>query len=389
MPLVIGPQIRRLLAKPMPMVLFTAFIVCSLTLGGSTISYAATNPTSQQMNPLLVVRAGESNDNYILWSKPCGSSQCFRLERSNIADATTTFVTAPPLSKVPRIPMGSLEQLDFANPQDGYAMTNPGFGKTTQLYATFDGGLSWHHETFVAGETVNSINSTPSTFYIVGGVKCSPPDENCQRWQLSSSPSSVSHWTTDSRPYDFGHGSNNPVFTAFGTDVWGTTQEQARPYRTLLARSTDGGRTFKVSSIPNLPSVNGCGLTATSVSSIWAQCDDGNMAGDIEYSNDGGAHWRSLEKVTLGGFFAFGIFDPVSDNLAFFVNGDYSRDFCQLVNRANKSVVVGKPPYPQLASLDFTNSSEGFALGPPLGSANRQVLYETKNGGVSWKRVLG
>jgi hypothetical protein len=113
------------------------------------------------------------------------------------------------------------------------------------------------------------------------------------------------------------------------------------------------------------------------------------MAGDIEYSNDGGAHWRSLEKVTLGGFFAFGIFDPVSDNLAFFVNGDYSRDFCQLVNRANKSVVVGKPPYPQLASLDFTNSSEGFALGPPLGSANRQVLYETKNGGVSWKRVLG
>lgn len=388
MQLEIGPRSRRILARSKSIVLFTAIIACLSTTGISTNSYAANNPTSQRMNPLLVVRAGESNDNYILWSKLCGSSQCFRLERSNIADAKTTFVTAPPLSKVPRITMGGLQQLDFANRQDGYAMTSPGYGKTTQLYATFDGGLSWHHETFVAGESVESMTSTPSTFYIVGKVKCSQTDQNCQKWQLSSSPSSVSHWTTDSRAYDFGHSANDPVFTAFGNYLWGTTQEQAPPYRTLLAKSTDSGRTFKVSSIPNLPSVNGCELTATSVSSIWAQCDDGNMAGEIEYSNDSGAHWRSLTKDTLGSFFAFGIFDPVSDNLAFFVNGDYSRDFCRLVNGANNSVVVGKPPFPALASLDFTNPSEGLALGPPLGSANRQVLYETKNGGVSWKRVL-
>src|ERR1035438_861546 len=51
-------------------------------------------------------------------------------------------------------------------------VADKGYQKSTQLYATFDGGRSWHHEDFIAGETVERITSTPSTFYIIGGLKC-------------------------------------------------------------------------------------------------------------------------------------------------------------------------------------------------------------------------
>jgi hypothetical protein len=173
------------------------FVACLavLTLCGSISvppgkSYAASSPTNQQLNPQMVEQAGTSNVNYVLWSKSCGSSECFRLERINIADDTSSFVTVPPLSNVPRIAMGGLEQLDFANPLDGYELLDPGYQKKTQLYATFDGGRSWHHEDFIAGETVERITSTPSTFYIIGGVKCSTTNQLCLRWQLCSSPRS-------------------------------------------------------------------------------------------------------------------------------------------------------------------------------------------------------
>jgi hypothetical protein len=351
-------------------------------------SYAASSPTSQQLNPLYVDHAGQSNVNYVLWSKLCGSSECFRLERIDIADDTSSFVTAPPLSNVPRIAMGGLEQLDFANSLDGFELLDPGYQKSTQLYATFDGGRSWHHEDFIAGEIVERITSTPSTFYIIGGVKCSTTNQLCLRWQLCSSPVAESRWTKDSRPYDFGHDSIYPAVAAFGDRVWVTTQEQSKPYLTPLATSTNSGRTFRVRTVPNLPSVACCGISATSVTTIWAQCDDGNMTGDIEYSNDGGVHWRNLANVTLGEFF-FGTFDPVSDNVAFFLNGVHASDFCELIDGASKSVIVGKPPHPQLSSLSFTSQSQGLALSSPVGTLGRQILYETTDGGANWKRVFG
>jgi hypothetical protein len=305
-----------------------------------------------------------------------------------MANDTSSFVTAPPLSDVPRIWMGGLEQLDFANPFDGYELLDPGYGKIARLYATFDGGLSWHHEDFVANQTVERITSTPSTFYAIGGVNCSKANELCQRWQLSSSPVTESRWTKGSRPYEWGHDSIYPAVAAFDDRVWVTAQEQAKPYLTLFATSTNSGRTFSVRSIPNMPSVAGCGIAATSVTTIWAQCDDGNMAGDIEYSNDGGAHWRNLANETLGEFF-FGTFDAESNNFAFFVNGEHSSDFCELIDGAGKTVIVGKPPYYQLSNLSFTNQSQGLAMSSPIGSLGRQILYETTDGGANWKRLFG
>jgi hypothetical protein len=351
-----------------------------------TGSDAAANPENQRWNPELVIAAGQSSDEFVLWSKPCESLECYRLERIDLTDGSSSFVNPPPLSKLPRIYMGGAEQIDFANPQDGYELLDPGYQKTPRLYATFNGGKSWHHEAFIPGETVESITSTPFRFYIIGGLKCSATNEICQRWQLSSSTVSTARWETDSRPYNFGHDSIYPAVTAHSDHVWITAQEQARPYRTFLAFSTNGGHTFRVRSVPNLPSVAGCGLTATSLTTIWAQCDDGNMAGDIEYSSDSGAKWRNLANKTLGEFF-FGTFDPVTDNLAFFLNGEHSSELFELIDGARKSVDVGKPPHPQLESLDFVDQSHGLALSAPLGIVNRHVLYETDDGGVSWTRL--
>ncbi len=367
-------------------------VVVALTVGGSlsltpSVSLAASRSTSTQWNPLALDRAGQSNVNYVLWSHSCGHSRCFRLEQIDMANDTSTFVSAPPLSNLPRVWMGGLVQLDFANALDGYELLNPGGQRSDQLYATFDGGRHWHHDDFIAGETIERIASTPSMIYVVGGVKCATTNELCQRWQLNSSPAAASHWTRVSRPYAYGHDSIYPAVTAYANSVWVTTQEQSKPYLTLMASSSNGGKTFAVRSVSNLPSLLGCALTATSSTSIWAQCDDGNMAGDVEYSNDGGTAWRNLASVTFGEFF-WGAFDAVTNDVAFFENGAHSHQLGELIGGATKVIIAGTTPYTQLSALSFTSPTRGLALSSSIGPSSRYVLYETTDGGDHWKRLF-
>ncbi len=177
-----------------------------------------------------------------------------------------------------------------------------------------------------------------------------------------------------------------PQVAAYGSNVWLTGQQQILPGHAFLATSHDNGRTFSVAVKPALSSVNGCGLDPTSPSIIWAQCDGGNMRGDIPLSRDGGAHWitTSMDK----GGFAWGVFDPASRSAAYFVNGLYPSRIYRIDVQDQGIAPIGRAPNSDLSALVLTGASHGLALSGPVGANDRRVLYRTSDGGAEWQRVV-
>jgi photosystem II stability/assembly factor-like uncharacterized protein len=255
----------------------------------------------------------------------------------------------------------------------------------TALYATFNGGRSWQRDVIRPNQRVNSIASTPTTFYAVTS-SCPNPNTSCAQAQLDSSPVSSSHWTAHFLPIGRMNDEALPNVGAYGNDVWLTTQEQAGPGTSFLATSYNGGATFAIRSQPLLSSVVACGLNATSTVTLWAQCDQGMMAGDIVFSNDGGATW----SYGHGGIshFGFGTFDPISTFAAVFINymdGAQRPDIQLLSAPLSKSVALGRPPGTNITQLLFVNPVQGVALGHGNGTGQFDTLYETSDGAKQWR----
>jgi photosystem II stability/assembly factor-like uncharacterized protein len=343
---------------------------------------------SSDMNPILLVRAGLSDVDYVLWSTPCNASTCYRLERLSDGGQIGHFVTAPPITSVSGS-SGNLNELVFANTQDGYAVDSSSRG--SQLYATLNGGVSWRKAQIRPDQVIDWMAWTSTNFYAVTSKTCAPSQKACNSFALDRSAAASIVWSAMPVPIGPTHATQPPEVTAFGSDVWLTGQQQEEPGKALLASSRLYGQGFNVTSVPELMSVNGCALEAMSTTDLWAQCDEGMMAGTVPYSDDGGAHWIVKENGLLGQFH-FGVFDPVSDAVAFFVGSRNMNVLYQVTNGAATIKVVGRSPdsaTPGLSALAFTNFNQGLALSGVLGNSQRRYLYRTENGGRNWTRVLG
>ena len=357
-------------------------LITSTPASGSAAS-AAFEGTGK--NPVWLVRAGTSAVAFVLWRTSCGNHQCFELQRTADGGRTFSPVSAPPIAPG-RSSSGDLSDLIFANPSDGYAVTRSGIG-STDLYATFNGGGSWQREEIRADQSVEWITSTSTGFYAVVGA-CRNPRASCGGWGLYRTPATASDWTGRPLPFRMGDGMAPPQVAASGSNVWLTGQQQLAPYKTFLATSNDEGTIFRVAEQRTLSSVNGCGLDAASPSVLWAQCDQGNMHGDIPLSRDGGARWTASQR-NLTGLFAWGVFDPVSASTAYFVNGMYPDRIYRVAAETLHTQAVGRPPNFDLGSLVFVNRQVGLALSQPIGASSEQILYRTRDGGAAWQRVLG
>jgi photosystem II stability/assembly factor-like uncharacterized protein len=381
-----GHRRARVIATPL-----RALVVLFVSLGSWSLSSGAgaTGSTPDNgANPVLLTRAGTSPYVYVLWSTPCGSLACYRLERLSASGRSSALVLAPPISHSREFTEGGLEELVFANVHDGYALVSSPKGESSTLYATFDGAHSWHRESFVKGEAPVSITASQDAFYAVAALPCPKGHTNCETWRISRSAVGSRSWAAVSRSYQFGHDSDYPYIAAFGSRVFLTTQEQSEPGQTFFASSDDDGRIFKVATVTNLSSVNQCSLLPTSTVVIWAGCDDGNMQGTVEVSADGGDHWRVLSEGLLGTHFAFGTLDPVSSDLTYLDNGLETHQLWRIGYKSKGSSLTGRLPYPEVAELSFTDADHGFALSPTIGPKNRQVLYETSDAGRRWTRLF-
>jgi hypothetical protein len=349
---------------------------------------SAATPSIKSPQPELLSPVVQSNVVYVLWTRNCANNRsCYALEGSEDGGQTFTRVSAPPITFPRNNQGGPLEELDFANANDGLAEVEG--ESASALWVTFDGGMTWQRDVIGPDELVNSVASSATAFYAVTSSCTTGANRSCENGRLESSPVTSIQWTSHFLPIGQRDDSGLPSIAAFGNDVWLTTQEQEKPYLSLLATSYNGGQTFAVRSKPLLTSVAGCSLDATSSVTLWAQCDQGMMTGDIVYSHDGGATW-SYGHGGLGRF-GFGTFDPISTFASVFVNyfpGGQLQGVQFLPTAASKAIPLGRAPAKGISQLAFVDPEQGLALGHGFGVGDFATLYETSDGGKRWRTSL-
>jgi len=369
-------------------VIFVTFIVGVTSILAGHAKATDINVTHRV--PQMVARAGSSGSVYVLWSATCGASRCYQLARTNNGGRKFVVVTAPPISAEPKSlgsSTGSLDRLVFANALDGYA-TEAYWSAQNTLYATFDGGYKWQKEPTKRGEVIEALNASPNAFYEVT-ARCDASHHTCSHWELRHTPLTSAHWTSVPLAKNVAGGSPSPgvTITAYGPDVWIRVDTVSGVPR--LATSTDGGRTFTVKSEAVLGAAAACVPTATSATTLWATCAEGNMLGELLYSSDGGARWN-LTSQDLRGHLSFGIFDPISRGVAYATDGfdtPNTRRIYRIVNNSEKPTLIGTAPDGYLYSLTFINAKQGLAWGPTPGDVEPYWLWSTQDGGRYWSRI--
>jgi hypothetical protein len=290
------------------------------------------------------------------------------------------MVHLPRVNYVKGSTTGNLQELVFANARAGYALLRT--GTQSDLYVTLNGANSWHREVIASNATILHLVATPSEIYAII-AQCSKANV-CRHYRLARSALTASTWMTSILPApspDSGIGVG-----AYGPNVW--VSEQSR-MAALLFTSHDQGRTFTHSSARGLVSINGCDLSATSSSTLWAQCPTGMMVSFL-HSRDGGAHWTAVagrEFAGTGG----GSFDPVSGTLAYIGYGDVSpagaKNLFRVTNGGRTATAEGRLKCSNLNGLIFTDVSDGLAACVQTATPDSTVLLGTSDGGATWKKV--
>ena len=373
-------------------IVFLMFIVlvgaqaCFAQAPGSAAS------STSSMSPIMVVRAGSSDALYVLWQdETCTLLRCVQLERSMNGGQTFTSVAVPLDTSKLRKYVSPVSQMYFANPRDGYAVVLAGddpFRPPSVLMRTTNGGRSWSKVEFSPNSTIAGFAASSHYFYAVT-TQCPSRTTVCRHDRLNRSVAGTSAWVALPAAKDLAvYWDSGFSMTAFGNDVWLTTQNQLKsPYSPFVATSVNRGESFSSQAQPDLTSVNQCQISSVSAQGLWGLCDQGMMQGDIVYSSDGGALWNEQRCCQLG-HFAFGVFDPVSKGAAYFVNEMHPRSLYEVSSESSPPRLVGFTPTGELTSLDFTNGVQGVALSQGTGGSSLDVLWRTDDGGAQWHRVL-
>ena len=339
--------------------------------------------------PQFIVRAGTSNDVYALL-KDSAFRHSNAIERSTNGGASFQRMGSLPISTFDLRYEPVISQLLFPTANVGVAVAysvKSRQGTATPLYLTRDGGKTWSIHEISPTTEIQQITTTTSYLY---AITANCPKDRCSSWHLERSSLSALNWVSIPLPpkiakYDIGLG-----FTAFGNDVWLNTIDQvSKPYPSYLAISQNRGATFSVSVQPVLQSVSACELQAVSLEVLWAMCDDGNMQGQIPYSDDGGRHWIVKDSTSILSSFAFGSFDPVSSTTAFAVDGNYPDRLYLATNGSTAPRVVASVlPKRFSLTLCFVNARDGVVLVQGIGGGPNATVWSTQDRGALWRRVL-
>ncbi len=363
-----------------PVAVFTALL--SLVLATMTPLSRAT-AASTPLQPLMVLRVPLSDTLYVIGNTGCVTSSCLHLVRTNDALRSYTTLSLPPVSPVRGVPSGSLGQLVFANERDGYALDEIN-GETT-LFVTHDGARSWHRQVVGNDLTISDLAVSTSTVYVVAMrcVKKGKLNSGCTNYELFRADLAATSWT----PAPIPNGNAGPWGfmgrpAVFAKKLWLSQQTHSA----LLVASKDEGRSFESHPAPKLASVVGCNLTATSATTLWAECPTGMMA-SFFYSSNSGTSWRSLlgprdpQFAGTGG----GAFDPASPDVAYIDFGQIPRTNNVFRFSATRpdSRPVGTLTCLEVLSLVFTSNDSGLAI---CSDYRRTYFERSTDGGAHWWR---
>lgn len=361
------------------------FVSLTMMLCGLALLYSgeASSATTPAFMPGLLARVPNSNVVYVFGESSCHGRKCLQLLRTSVDATSFTTVTPPPVHLVTGNHSGDLRELVFANAREGYAVV--GANNTTTVYATTNAARTWRRVKVAAKDDVVDLTSSAHELYAVT-VRCPTENGNCTDFRLARSSLGARHWTSSALPHgDFTKGGFLGDLAVYGSRVWFTEQF----HTTLLYSSKNEGRTFTRRTLawPTLASVAGCALSASSPTSLWAQCPTG-MQVSYYASSNGGATWTSilgnLQKMGTGGVY----FDPVSSTLAVLDVGLGSNDLYRIPASARDVTPIGHLGcYSVGPSFVFTDVSHALAICDPSSTSSTVGLERTDNGGVTWVPV--
>jgi photosystem II stability/assembly factor-like uncharacterized protein len=283
---------------------------------------------------------------------PCGA-----ILRTTDGGRSYSAIEAPRASLAGRVAASGYSQIRFANLLNGFA-----YGP--DLYATHDGGTTWHRVD--VGGMVDDLAISDGEAYAVVTSSRGGPDH------LMRSPVGQDQWSTVPAA---GHVSG-------GVWVLGRVVIAQSGNTTGMLVSTDGAASFASHPAPSpgLP----CDFQAQSPAVIWAHCATGTESG-VWRSTNGGASFPSAVSSSAHLMLPnSAVFAAASDTTA--VVG-YQRLY-RTADAGATWTPVEVPGVVQWAYLGFTDATHGVGLGyvGSIAPANER-LYYTTDGGQSYHLV--
>ncbi|HZQ80674.1 MAG TPA: hypothetical protein VFB25_01715 [Gaiellaceae bacterium] len=269
---------------------------------------------------------------------------------------------APPLPEPP----GLDTQLRFADREDGFAFNSSVF------YVTHDGGGSWHEV------SLRSIEGFATAGGYAYAVTATCANNGCSDYRFERSPVGKDAWTA--LPMPFTPDGSAVDVAAHGSSVWllGTPKGGDS---SAIARSADGGQTFKTTTSPCTAGLGG-DLEPSSDQVLWAVCPTGMEAGGW-ISTDGGATFGQLATPELVNSAQLA---PASDDVAVLAQGPNAT----LLRTADGGRTWSHVTTPGGASsvdfIGFTDANTGVAL-VTRANSSQQELWRTTDGGATWTAV--
>lgn len=225
-------------------------------------------PAPGRIRPEAAAAVGP-RDLWVLGVSRCDRGYCNTLVRST--DAGKHFVSVG----FPRLPaQGTVPTMVFANARDGFAYVVD----ATPLYATHDGGRSWHR--VGPNRSVDAFVTGGGYAYLLAG-----------RHRLQRSRVGRNDWerlalTVSHRPFSL---------AARGPDVWLLGLPRHRPDFDTVSLSADRGRTFLARKGPCLAELGGT-LVPAAGGVVWAVCPSGMMA-ELALSTNGGRSFPAIRSA--------------------------------------------------------------------------------------------
>jgi photosystem II stability/assembly factor-like uncharacterized protein len=301
---------------------------------------------------------------WLLGSEPCSpaaQAPCAGILQTTDGGRTFTATKAPAAAfSNSGVGTTGYSQLRFADGENGFAYA-------PDLYATHDGGTTWH-PVDVGGDVIDLAISDGEVYAIV-----SPTGSDSGR--LMRSPVGQDQWTPVAAAGEVSGG-----LWVLGTEVI-VQSGSGGGYGSDLLVSQNGGESFsrQPAPSPGLP----CDFQAQSPQTIWAQCATGTESG-VWYSHDYVTGFATAHGSGLPPLPNSAVFGAASDTTA--VVG-----YQQLYRTSDTGrtwTPTGPSGIAQWTYIGFTDSTHGVALGyvGSIAQAN-QRLYYTTDGGQTYHPV--